>query len=71
MLREDKNKNGKKNLVTQFTGRKARKLSKKKGKLERLQEVPEETSQKESLHNLNLAGIAEPHRMALRHNEDI
>jgi hypothetical protein len=43
-LREDKNKNGKRNLETQITGKKARKLSKKKEKLEKLQEVPEKTS---------------------------
>jgi hypothetical protein len=45
MLREDKNKNGKRNPETQITGKKARKLSKKKAKLEKLQEVPEKTSQ--------------------------
>jgi hypothetical protein len=70
-LREDQNKNGKRNPVTQITGKKARNLSKKKAKLERLHEVPEETSQKAGLHNLNLTGIAEPRRMTLRHNEAI
>jgi hypothetical protein len=35
-LREDKNKNGKWNPKTQITGKKARKLSKKKSKLEKL-----------------------------------
>jgi hypothetical protein len=44
MLREDKNKNGKRNPVTQITEKKARKLSKKKVKLEKLQEVLERTS---------------------------
>ena len=39
MLRKDKNKNGKKNPKTRITRKKARKLSKKKTKLERLQEV--------------------------------
>jgi hypothetical protein len=43
-LREDKNKNGKRNPETQITGKKERKLSKKKSKLEKLQEVPEKTS---------------------------
>jgi hypothetical protein len=33
MLREDKNKNGKRNPKTQITGKKERKLSKKKSKL--------------------------------------
>jgi hypothetical protein len=37
LLREDKNKNGKRNPETQITGKKARKLSKKKAKLEKLQ----------------------------------
>jgi hypothetical protein len=59
MLREDKIKNGKRKLVTQITGKKARKLSKKKEKLEKLQEVPERTLQKEGLQKLNFAGIAE------------
>jgi hypothetical protein len=40
-LRESKNKNGKRNPETQITGKKARKLSKKKAKLEKLWEVPE------------------------------
>jgi hypothetical protein len=71
MLRKDKNKNGKRNPETQITGKKARKLSKKKEKLEKLQEVPERTSQKEGLQNLNLARIAEQHRLALHHGEAI
>jgi hypothetical protein len=47
MPSEDKNQNGKRNLVTQIIGKKARKLSKKKAKLEKLQEDSERTSQKE------------------------
>jgi hypothetical protein len=68
MLREDKNNNGKRNPVTQITGKKARKLSKKKAKLEKLQEVPERTSQKEGLQNLNFVGISEQCRLALFHD---
>jgi hypothetical protein len=68
MLSTDKNKNGKRNPVTQITGKKARKLSKKKAKLEKLQEVPERTSQKEGLQNLNLVGISEQRRLALHHD---
>jgi hypothetical protein len=49
MTRGDKNQNGKRNIETHITGKKARKLSKKKAKLEKLQEVPEKTSQKEDL----------------------
>ena len=37
-LREDKNENGKRNPETHITGKKARKLSKKKTTLERLHE---------------------------------
>jgi hypothetical protein len=70
-LREEKNKNGKTNPETQITGKKARKLSKKKEKLEKLREVPEKTSQKAGLQNLNLVGIAEPRRMGLHHDEAI
>jgi hypothetical protein len=66
MLRTDKNKNGKKNLVNQITGKKARNLSKKKEKLEKLQKVPENTSQ-----NLNLTRITEQRRLELRQGEAI
>jgi hypothetical protein len=59
MLRKDKNKNGKRNPETQITGKKARKLSKKKAKLEKLREIPEKTSQEADLQNLNLVGITE------------
>jgi hypothetical protein len=41
MPRGDKNDNGKRKPVIQITGKKARNLSKKKDKLEKLQEVPE------------------------------
>jgi hypothetical protein len=51
MQRGDKNNNGKRKPVTQITGKKARNLSKKKSKLEKLQEVPERTLQKEGLQN--------------------
>jgi hypothetical protein len=44
MPRGDKNDNGKRKLVIQITRKKARKLSKKREKLEKLQEVPEKTS---------------------------
>jgi hypothetical protein len=71
MLREDKNKNGKRNPETQITGKKARNLSKKKEKLGKLQEVPERTSQKESLQNFNIARIAEQCRLELHHGEAI
>jgi ribosomal protein RSM22 (predicted rRNA methylase) len=65
----DKNQNGKRNLVTQITGKKARKLSKKKAKLEKLREVPEKTSQKGGLQNSNFIGISKQLRLALRHGK--
>jgi hypothetical protein len=49
MLRADKNKNGKRDPVTQITGKKARKLSKKKAKLEKLHEGLVNTSQEAGL----------------------
>jgi hypothetical protein len=71
MLRRYKKKNGKRNPEMQITGKKDRKLSKKKEKLENLQEVLERTSQKEDLQNLNSVGIAEKCRLALFHGEAI
>jgi hypothetical protein len=44
MLRAYNNKNGKRHPLTQITGKKSRNLSKKKTKLEKLQEVLEGTS---------------------------
>ena len=49
MLREDKNQNGKMHTEMKLTGKKAIKLNKKRAKIEKLQKVPEETSQKENL----------------------
>jgi hypothetical protein len=69
--KEDKNQNGKRNTKTNLTRKKARKLSKKRAKMEKLQKVPEGTSQKENLQNWNFVGISELHHMALRHGEAI
>jgi hypothetical protein len=71
MPRGDKNQNGKRNTETKLTGKKARKLSKKRSKIEKLQKVPEGTSQKENLQNWNFVGISEQRHMALRHGEEI
>jgi hypothetical protein len=71
MLSEDKNKNKKRNPVTQITGKKSKNLSKKKSNLEKLQEVPKRTSQKEGLQNLNFIGILEEHRLEIQHDEAI
>jgi len=82
-LGEDNNKNRKRNpdivRKTQIRGKKARKLSKKKSWLEKLQETTEtrwktsqtRTSQDASSRDLNLARIAGSRRMGLRPSEDI
>jgi hypothetical protein len=71
MPREYKNQNGKRNPITQITGKNARNLSKKKTKLEKLQEAPERTLQKEGFQNLNFAGISIQQRSTLHHDEAI
>jgi hypothetical protein len=43
----------------------------KKAKLEKLEEVPGTTSQREGLQNLNLVGISEQRRLAVFHDEAI
>jgi hypothetical protein len=49
MFKENKNQNEKRTTEMKLTGKKARDLSKKKDKIEMLQQVPEGTSQKENL----------------------
>jgi hypothetical protein len=71
MSREDKNQKGKRVTKTKLTGKKARKLSKKRDKIEKLQKVPEETSQKEKSQELSFVGISEPRHMALRRGKEI
>jgi hypothetical protein len=71
MSKEDKNLNGKRNTKTKLTGKKARKLIKKRPKIENLQKVPEGTSQMEKLQNWSFIGISEQRHMALRHGEAI
>jgi hypothetical protein len=44
MLKEDNNHNGKRHTEPKLTGKKARKLSKKRSKFEKLQKIPEGTS---------------------------
>jgi hypothetical protein len=56
--KEDKNQNGKRNFERKLTGNKARKLGKKRAKIEKLQKVPEGTPQKENLQNWNFVGIS-------------
>jgi hypothetical protein len=71
MPRVDKNNNGKRNPNTYIIGKKAIKLSKKKTKLEKLQEATKRTTQKEDLHNSNLTGITKQLRLKLHHDEEI
>jgi hypothetical protein len=72
---ENKNTNGKRipEIIreAQITGKKARKLNRKKAKLQEATKNRRKTSQEADLQNLNLAGIAEPCRMGLRHGEAI
>jgi hypothetical protein len=49
MPKGNNNQNGKRNIEMKITGNKARKLSKKREKIENLQKVPEGTLQKEGL----------------------
>jgi hypothetical protein len=71
MPREDKNQNGNRNTETNITGKKARKFSKKKVKIEKLQKFPEGTAQKEGFQKMNFIGISVQHSMALLHGEVI
>jgi hypothetical protein len=71
MSREDKNQNGKRMTETKLTKKKARNLSKKRAKIEKLHKVPEETLQKEKSQELSFVGISEQRHMALRRGEAI
>jgi len=67
MSREDKTQNGKRMTETKLTGKKDRKLSKKRAKIIKLQKTPEETLQKEKSQELSFAEISEQRHLALRH----
>jgi hypothetical protein len=71
MPKEDKNQNGKRHTKMKLTGKKARKLSKKRAKTDKLQKVPEGTLEKENLQNWSFAGITEQRHMELCHGEAI
>ena len=58
MPKGDKNQNGKRNTEMKIIGKKDRKLSKKRAKIEMLQKVSEGTSQKEALQDWNFVGIS-------------
>jgi hypothetical protein len=59
MPKENKNQNRKMPTEIKLMGKKARKLSNKRAKIDRLQRVPEGTSQKETLQNWSFIGISE------------
>jgi hypothetical protein len=71
MSKENKNQNGKRITEMKLTGKKARKLSKKRAKIDRLQNIPEGTSQKENLQKLNFAEISDQRHRPLRRGEAI
>jgi hypothetical protein len=71
MLKEDRNQNGKIQTELNITGKKARKLSNKRAKIEKLQEILDGTLQKENLKNGSFIGILEQRPMALCHGEAI
>ena len=71
MSNEDKNQNGKRHTETKLTGKKARKLSKKRDKIENLQKVLEGNSSEGNFQNWNFIEISEQRHMELRHGEAI
>jgi hypothetical protein len=71
MPKDDKNQNGKRHTEMKLTRKKARNLSKKRAKIDKLQKVPEGTSQKENLQNWSFVEISEHRHMTLRHGEAI
>jgi hypothetical protein len=68
VLKDDNNQNGKETTETRLTRKKARKLSKKKDKL---QNILEGASQKKNSQNWSFARISEKQHMALCHGEVI
>jgi hypothetical protein len=71
MLKEDRNQNEKRQTELKITGKKARKISKKRDKIEKLQKAPEGASQKENLQNGSFVGISEQRHRSLRRGEAI
>jgi hypothetical protein len=59
MPKENKNQNGKRTTEMKLTGKKDRKLSKKKPKTNIPQKFTKETSQKENLTNWSFTGTSE------------
>jgi hypothetical protein len=68
---EDTHQNGKSITEMKLTGKKARKLRKKRANTVRLQEVLEDTSQQEELQNWSFVEISEQRQRVLHHDEAI
>jgi hypothetical protein len=66
MLKDDKNQNGKETTKTKLTGKKARKLSKKRDKIGKIQKIPKGT-----LQNWSFVEISKQRHMALYHGKAI
>jgi hypothetical protein len=58
MPKEDNNQNGKRHTETKLTRKNARKLSKKRAKIDKLQKILEGTLQKENFQNWSFVGIS-------------
>jgi hypothetical protein len=58
MSKEDKNHNEKRNTEMKLTGKKARKISKKRASIEKLHKGPERTLQEGNLQNRSFVGIS-------------
>jgi Asp-tRNA(Asn)/Glu-tRNA(Gln) amidotransferase B subunit len=58
MPKENKNQNEKKTTETKLTEKKARKLSKKRAKIDRLHNILEGTSQEETVQNWSFVEIS-------------
>jgi hypothetical protein len=71
MPKGDKNQNGNRNTKMKITEKKARKLNKKRAKIEKLQKVPEGTLQREGFQDWNFVEISEQCNMELHHGEAI
>jgi hypothetical protein len=69
--KEDKNQNGKRHTEMKLTGKKARNLSKKRDKIEKLQKVLEGTLQNKNLQNWSFIGILEHRHRELHHGKAI
>jgi hypothetical protein len=69
--KENKNQNGKRTIETKLTLKNDRKMSKNKDNIERLQQDPEGTSQKENLQNLNFIEISEQRHRPLHRGKEI